>query len=289
MIKPSLFLIPLLVLGIVFLTGAWPASFVPLAQNPQADFVPQILTLECAGLSGEIDARQLLAKAMETLSAVRMRWLKTTIRQTMTDEESAFSAEGFLQRGPNHCARLEMQVVTDGVASRLLIVTDGEILAQERTIQDHPPQIVSEKLPPECPSAEEENLSREAYLAGKGCCGPVTLLEQLFPHLNEVKLQTGLLQGHPVIRLKGELQPGDYAPLAHTAIPVRNCYIYLDAKTLWPRRIEWWGHAKFRSSRCVMQIEFRDPVVNEELSVDECTRLFSYQPAVSTNAESHSR
>ena len=290
MIKQILCLIPLLVVGAIFLIGAWPDSFAPSTQNACTDFVAQNFKLKCANLSGEITAKHLLEKTMETLSAAQVRWLKTKICQTMTDEESNFSAEGFLQRGPNHCARLEMQVRTDGVTSRLLIVTDGAVLAQERTIHDHPPEIVCEDLPPESPAPSGNAPSaRDAYLAGKGCSGPMTLMQQLFPHLKNLKLRTGMLQGQPVIQVKGEIQPGDYAPLAHTIIPVRHCYIYVDAKTLWPRRIEWWGQKKFGSLRCVMQIEFRDPAVNEELSLEECAHLFSYQPAVPSDAEVRSR
>ncbi len=114
--------------------------------------------------------------------------------------------------------------------------------------------------------------AREKRLAAKGCGGPHALLAQFRRRLNNGKLQTGLLDGKPVIQIRGNLQPADPKK------PVRLGYAYLDAATLWPHRLEWWSPDNAKASRPIVQIEFLEPEINHELSLEECARVFTYQP-----------
>jgi hypothetical protein len=280
MVKKLLWLVPLLLGGAVVLTGAWPGSFTPSPGAPRSLFVPQPLALDGAWHSGAINSQQLLEKAIEVLAVNRTGWLKTKIRQTMTDAESTYAAEGSLQRGPNHCARLDMQVRTNGLASHMLVVSDGELLAQEITIPGTTPKVTSTRLPgaPADAPAGAEAAIREAYLAARGCGGPLALLRQLQPCLQNPKLQTGLLQGQAVILIKGEIDSEKLRRQALRAVPINYCYLFLDAKTLWPERVEWWGLDRRRSLRCVLQIDFHDHELNQELPLEQCVRAFSYRP-----------
>ena len=65
---------------------------------------------------------------------------------------------------------------------------------------------------------------------------------------------------------------------ACSSLPVRLAYVYLNAKTLWPTRLEWWGIDKTKTPRPILRIEFLDPEINHELTAAECARMFSYQP-----------
>ena len=61
----------------------------------------------------------------------------------------------------------------------------------------------------------------------------------------------------------------------------RQCRLVLDAATLWPYRLEWWGPtAGAPGDVRVMQIEFRNPTPNHP--VDEATFTFN-PPAPDAN------
>jgi hypothetical protein len=260
----------------ILLPGAWTGPSTPIAQNPEVLFVPQIVALEADVVGSGIDATRLLEKALGNLGGPRTAWMKTKIRQTITDADSKFVAEGFLQRGPNHCARLEMNV---GKQGRLRVVSDGEVVAQVRNIPGKAPDVVVERFPDAtADSADHISAAREKYLCGKSCGGPAALLQQLHKHLYNGKLQTGLLQGTAVIQVKGEIDSGAMPMCAGTTMPVRHAYIYLDAKTLWPHRLEWWSRDKTNALRSVLRLEFLEPQIDHELSVEACMQMFSYEP-----------
>ena len=62
------------------------------------------------------------------------------------------------------------------------------------------------------------------------------------------------------------------------ALP-RQCHLYLDARTYWPERVEWWGPSTTGGGdRLLVQMEFRHPVFNRPLPAETCTRLFAFQP-----------
>lgn len=260
----------------IVLPGAWTGSPTPNTPNPEVVFDPQTVALEPDIIGSGANAMQLLEKALEKLGGPRTAWMKTKIRQTITDADSNFVAEGFLQRGPNHCARLEMNI---GQHGRLRVVSDGEVVAQVRNIPGKAPDVVVERLPGAAADSEDDiSAVREKYLSGKSCGGPAALLQQLRRHLQKGELQTGLLQGTAVIQVKGVIDPGATTMCAVTTVPLRDASIYLDATTLWPHRLEWWGRDKTNTLRSIVRLEFLEPQIGQELSAEACMRMFSYKP-----------
>jgi hypothetical protein len=279
MLTRMLFLVGLVSCGSVVLTGAWPASFIPVAQEPVSTFVPKAVPLDADIIGAGIDARQLLEKALGKLGAGEAAWLSTKIRQTVYDADARFTTEGFLQRGPNQCARLEMEVVTQDARTRLVIVSDGEILAQVQKFPGAKATAVVERLPALAQETDEKGqAAREAFLVRKGCGGPAALLRPIHEHLQNGKLQTGLLQDRPVIQLKADLDPSTIPAFSARKLAALSACVYLDAKTLWPVRIEWSGTDTGRRTQPLVQIEFRAPIVGVALGDEECARVFSYQP-----------
>ncbi len=279
MLTRMLFLIGLVLCGIVALTGAWPASFSPSAHDADSTFVPKPMPLDANIVGSGIDARQLLEKALEKLGKEESVWLNTKIRQTVHNADSRFVAEGFLQRGPNQCARMELEINTNGVRSRLVIVSDGEMLAQVRKIHGAKSIAEVERLPAiPAASQAEAHAARETYLDGKSCGGPAALLRSIHQALRAGTLQTGLLRDQPVIHLRGDLDPDQVRAFAAMKLTGFSTSVYLDAKTLWPMRIEWWGAEHGKAPRRLTQIEFRDPIVGVPLTDEQCASMFSYAP-----------
>lgn len=267
MITRFLMLIPVALGSTVFLSGAWPGPFGSPAQKPETSFVAQTIALDPDVIGAGLTSEELVAKAIAKLDWKTTQWLRTKIRQTVVDPESTFVSDGFLQRGPNHCARLELDVTSAGRTSRLLTVSDGEVVVRVIGTTENTP----ETLP-------SNAASREAHLGTIGCGGPLTVLRELQPYLKSATLQTGMRGDVPVIQIKADVTATPLPGFA-TAVPARFCYVYLDAGTLWPACIEWWGTDKRGNLHFISRIEFLDPQINHALSLEECSRMFSYQPA----------
>ena len=258
MSKKFLFLLPLLSAAPLFLAGALRRP-VP---DAAASFSPQTVPLAPDLVSA--DAATLFDRALDRIGPEKVRWLKVHLRQHMETAETAFDAEGTLQLGPDRCARLEMNVNTGGKRSRSLVVSDGHAVAQATESGSGPPNITT-------------GLLGDRRLEELGCGGPYPLLKELRNRLASLKAEIGLLQRRPVVRIGGRL--AKKSPGADAMPPLADfCYLYLDAQSLWPGRLEWWGSDAKQNARPVLAMEFTDPEVNRALSLDECVRVFSYRP-----------
>jgi hypothetical protein len=57
---------------------------------------------------------------------------------------------------------------------------------------------------------------------------------------------------------------------------VQQSVLYLDAQTLWPLRVEWWGAERpTHVSKLLLQTEYRAPVLNQPLSDERCAAEFA--------------
>jgi hypothetical protein len=262
-------LLPLLAGVPLFLTGALSR---PPADTTASPFLPQPIqwTAPEGGPAGLFDL------ALQRLSPERITWLQVTLWQRMTGAESTIESQGSLQIGPRNCARLDLTLSAGACPGRWLVVSDGHALAQVVQLGKSTPKVNTRLLVPQGQDAEQSGQAPSAEaLRALGCGGPHPLLKDLRARLRDLTLETGLSKGRPVARLHGRL---DAAPAAGTAVIADFCYLYLDPETLWPARLEWWGANAERVHRLLLEIEFRDPLVNRPLSLTECMRVFSYGP-----------
>jgi hypothetical protein len=138
MLNKTLFMMFLLSAGSALLMGAWPGSSASPAKLTRSAFVAQALELETDIVGSDLSASELLEKALARLEPDHVSWLKTKIRQTMADGRTSFVADGFLQRGPRNCAHLKMDVLTNGQCATLLIISDGNLIAEVKKIPHRP-------------------------------------------------------------------------------------------------------------------------------------------------------
>src|SRR6202043_2328342 len=102
----------------------------------------------------------------------------------------------------------------------------------------------------------------DRILNAKGCGGPHCLLKELERVLEHLSVDIGTWKGKDVIRLQGALKcsPQDYP---EGLLAPRSCRLYLDARTLWPHRLEWWTSKRPDDPPfLLLQLEFRDPEIN---------------------------
>ncbi len=274
MTKKLLLLLPLLTGLPLFATGALRRP--PVA--PVASFVAEPVSLAPELAVAGAGARGIFDRALERLAPDRLAWLKVKLWQRMADATTAFEAEGTLLIGPKDCARLDLSVRTGGIPGHWLVVSDGRALAHMVQLGSEDPTVICQLLTPTPdPEAPPPPLPADV-LRDLGCGGPYPLLKDLRTRLRNLAVQTGRLQGRPVVRLQGRLDPAQAPPAAGTAVRADFCYLYLDAQMLWPARLEWWLGDPTHGARLILEMEFRDPQLNRPLSVSECIRAFTYRP-----------
>jgi hypothetical protein len=273
MSKKLLLFLPF-VTALVFVPGALRRSPV----SPASSFVPQPISLAPDLSDVGSSASSLLDRAVARLAPARLTWLKVTLWQRMAGSDVPFESEGTLQLGPQHCARLDLSVRTGAIASRWLVVSDGNAVAHVVQLGAGAAKVKSQLLKPAVEHGQAPPPPAGQTLRELGCGGPHALLVDLRGRMRDLTAQTGRLDAKPLVRVHGRLDAAQLAPHAGTAVAADFCYVYLEAQTLWPARLEWWGHDVKASPRLLLEMEFRRPELNRPLSLDECIRAFSYRP-----------
>lgn len=270
--KKLLLLVPLLTALPFFVTGALCRP----AVAPIAPFAIESISLNAELAPRGLAADDLLQRTINRLDPAHLAWLRLKLWQRMRAGEIVFESEGTLQLGPEHCARLELAVLSGAVPGRWLVVSDGHALAHVVQLGDDAPAVTSRLLVPPHEPDKPAPPPADVTLRGLGCGGPHPLLLDLRGRLRQLTAQTGRLHGRPMVRLYGRLNAAA-APAPGT--PAADfCYLYLDAQTLWPSRVEWWAGEQKTNPRLLLEMEFREPQLNHPLPFDECVRAFSYRP-----------
>jgi hypothetical protein len=277
MTKKNVALVPLFACSLLLTMGA--LNHQPHFATPAAgaSFVALPVALD-AGLEG-LTPQQLLARAAALLDPAQVPWLHVKTWQKQQTDEMTFEAEGRLLRGPNHCVRLEMTVHPGAESGNVVVVSDGVGLAHACRLPGQPAAVVSQEfLTPEKKTMSAQQI--DVVLNAKGCGGPHSLLKDLVCVLEDLKMEVGTWKDNKVIRLAGVVKKAFRdSSVAWVVVPPRHCYVYLDAQTLWPHRIEWWASQNPEDPALLfLQLEFRAPEINHPLSREECVREFTYQP-----------
>lgn len=221
-------------------------------------------------------AAQVLQEAIAALAPDRLRWIKTELWQQASVPPLTFQARGLYLGGPDNRLRLDLQVQQDTARSRLLIVSDGrtlwqaqQIAGQDRAVSrlDLAKVLSALRRPDTSPQRREDFFRRQFFL------GLTPLLHDLQAALIFTRRQAARWRDREVILLTGVWSaPPPEWPISFP----RQCRLFLDARTRWPHRLEWWGPLPKRNGcDCLLlQMEFRNPVVGRPLSEAQ----FHFQP-----------
>jgi hypothetical protein len=216
-----------------------------------------------------------LARAAEALAAPRVAWVETALWQKVSVPDLAYQAEGRLLLAPEGRFRLELSLtpgqpapdstrlqVSDGTNLWTARRENGEWVEVSRRVRGSAPVPAEE---PASPATAANPLLAEFAVPGVG-----SLLATLRQRLRWVE-QEALADGRQV-RLTGVLAPGAKGSLSGPRI----CRLVLDTGTLWPGRIEWYGPVPGQAEdRLLVEMEYRDPVLNHPLPPEVCAREFS--------------
>ncbi len=234
------------------------------------------------------EARRCLQRTLDAFHPGHVAWLEMEIWQKAQLPGCAYEAEGSYRLAPGQRFRLEMHTHPGTDEGTSLSVSDGRTLWQadrpgpgawENVTRLNLSNLFALMNGPAGPQLRNEFLQRPHFQ------GMTSLLIHLRDRLVWAKSERLRQSNGEVIHLVGvwskeealRIVPPDYPWPA--ALP-RQCHLFLDAQTYWPKRVEWWGPNANGDSvdRMLVQMEFRNPVFNRPLSDDECQRLFAFHP-----------
>jgi hypothetical protein len=281
-------LLPVLACTTLLLTGALHYDAAPSTR-------PAVPTgLDPLDASGTPGGAEYLDAAIRTFAPERVPWMEMTLWQRAKWDNFTYEAQGRYLSAPDHRLRLDLTVRVGSVEGELQMVSDGRALrCSYRCGKDGPATIKDVDLtgkpppgaPPPTPPAAVVPANPDQILQENGCPGVVPLLRTIRAQLQEPRRKTSRWKGHDVIQVLGKWCPD---PVHFAGIPAAylpqllpcECRVYLEARTLWPLRIEWWGAPSPQQRHVLLtQVEYRHPVLNQPLSAERSAQEF----AVSAN------
>jgi hypothetical protein len=268
MIRTVLWLLPLVVVGVLVLSGAL------YQQGPATDHA----VAPPAPTTTDPQALAYLDRAAAALAPERAPCLEATVWQQARCDDFIYQASGRLLTASGGRTRLDMNVRVGRTGGELRVVCDGQALRRTIRVGDEAPTVLLSKLPttrdgfatPEALAA-----ARSDFLQQQAFAGLAPLLTSLRKGLQTAQAQSGTWNGKEVVVVSGRW-PEDRATLA--ALPdlykprfkQRLCCIYLDAHSLWPYRLEWWGAEKpEQPNGLLVQVEFREPVFHGAVAAEQ--------------------
>jgi hypothetical protein len=236
------------------------------------------------------------------LSRPTPTWLETELWQQVTVQGFVSEVEGRYLSGPNRRFRLDLATYHGGTEGRLRILSNGQYLWQATRIGGGG-WIRASKVDLAEVGDEVPGQALTGYLHSQAGGGPAALLAHLRKRLTWVRGEMVMRQGVLLAKLTGTWTPAALAEMKPAANPAggsrpaadasllaadrvrdwpaglpRQCRLYLDGKTLWPHRLEWWGPDPPQPGEALLvAMEWRRPVVDRPLSAAQCTQLFTWQ------------
>lgn len=274
--------------ALLLLGGMGPVrpSATPRAEPPAppAPPAPPSQPVPPAGLADDPAALADLDRALAVLAPGRLRWLEVGLWQRVTEQGESCEATGRYLAAPDGRVRLDLTTRSGGAAGTLQVVNDGTTLWQATRVGAGPwgngsryrvGDVRRQLSRPEVPEAV-----REDFLRRQDCAGVLRQLPALRQRLTWFRREAVRREGRLLVKLSGTWKPAEAAGLVRPGQPwpddvPRQCRLYLDPVTGWPHRFEWWGPDPPRPGDALLiQLEFRDPVLNRPLSAEQCARAF---------------
>jgi hypothetical protein len=214
----------------------------------------------------------------------KIEWLSCRIHQQVHLPGLHYTSEGRYLLAPEHRFRLEVRTRTGETTGTLVIVSDGVNLWQASRVGSEPWDKVIhlgvQEVLATLDGGSNAAQLRAEFLQGPALSGIGPLLRTLRGRLIWARQESS---GN-VVRLIGVWPPDAVREKVPADRPwpgglPRQCRIVLDAATLWPQRIEWWGPAEDRGLETLLALtEYSDPVINRSLSDEICAQAFTFTP-----------
>jgi hypothetical protein len=284
------FLVPLASCSALLLMGsigpvrpsAGPRPERPVSSAPLA---PTTQPAPPADVAGDPEAVAALDRALALLDPARLHWLEVGLWQRISQQGVVCEATGRYRAAPEGRFRLDLATEAGRTAGLYQVINDGTMLWQATRIgpgdwtncRRYRVQDVMRQLNrPDTPEAV-----RDDFLRKQDGAGVLALLPALRGRMTWFRREAVRRDGRLLLKLSGTWTPAyTAAALVRPGRPwpdglPRQCRLYLDPATAWPCRFEWWGpDAPRPDDALLIQMEFRDPVLNQPLPAEDCARVF---------------
>jgi hypothetical protein len=265
-------LLPVLACAALLLTGAVGPQSAPVAAPAPAP--PAHIDPAAAGA---------LDRAIDLLDPRQTPWLELTLWQRVRSDDLSYQAQGRYLLAPGRRLRLELQVQVGETQGETLMVSDGQVLwkanrigPNDRTVTKVEIGTVVEDLanPGTAPQL------RDVFLQDHCLAGIAPLLRGLRQRMTGLRQEAVRWKGRDILLLTGSWPAAPAGVVAGgESFASRQCRLFLDTATAWPHRIEWWGPApEGEASALLLEMEFRNPRLNRELTPEQCAREFTFDP-----------
>jgi hypothetical protein len=243
----------------------------------------------------DADAVLLLDRAAQALGPGRITWLACDIRQEVDLPGLRYTGEGSYRLAPGHRFRLEVRTHVGDAEGTLLLLGDGVNVWQARRAGEDGWEGVTRVGLAQVLAGLEAGPAgaaqlRAEFLQGPTLSGVVPLLRTLRYRLLWVGHEARRAGEAEVYELIGAWRPEEVRARVPADRPwpaglPRRCRVVLDARTLWPQRVEWWGPAMQGRPRpaggadaLLAVTEYRNPRANVPFTAEECARAFAFDP-----------
>jgi hypothetical protein len=233
-----------------------------------------------------------LREALSCLDPERHPWIETRLWQQGEVQGLAMQAEGMYRTGPDRRMRLELSVRLPDASGRLVTVSDGVNWWHSLQFgRDTRPEVYRADLAKVREAMQAPGVPAEArtgFLRAHALAGLAPFLQTVGERMTVSNQEPTQWNGRRVVKLTAfwTEQVGAAVLRANPSWPIlmpRKCYLYLeageDALKGWPHRVEWWGPTPSAAEdRLCLEMEFRDPKVDQALSAERQEREFRFDP-----------
>jgi hypothetical protein len=228
-------------------------------------------------------ATKVLTDALDQLDPKKVAWLETTIWQQADVQGLTFQTEGKYQSGPDHRLHLDLRVQLGDTLGQLGVVSDGKMVWEEMSAGKNTlrTKLDISKVLEVLPGSGETERLRHDFLLSQSFFGVGPLLQTIKERMTVTQQEKVQRGGKDMIKLTAiwsDANPpsGQWPPYI-----ARQCELFLGsagpANTLWPYRLEWWGPTR-AGDGLLLQMEFRDPKLNQPLPADKVAQVFHFDP-----------
>jgi hypothetical protein len=221
--------------------------------------------------------------AINRLDPKRVAWLETKVWQRILLPAGSYEVRGHYLAAPDHRLRLDLTTIEGETTATLHVVSDGQAIWQARRVGDEGWNDV-QRAPLNALASGQSNEAPMQWLRQLPTRGFTAILEELRHRVHWMRQETIRRGGKTYLRLTGMWSDGPSRESRSSGEPdlrgqPRQCRIYLKTGTLWPHRVEWWGPSTSHGGdSLLLEMEFRDPVLNRPLSAERCFEEFAFAP-----------
>lgn len=219
-------------------------------------------------------AALLLDRALAALAPARASWLRTALREQVHAAPLAFRVEGTYQSGPDYRLRLDLQVRTDRACRRLQLGSNGQTFwkVEEDAAGEWKGFTLDWRQASQSLNGPgPDTLLRDEVTRSHWFNGPEWMLLKLREQTVFTRCERLRWRERHVFMLTGARPAASnnswemYRP--------RQCRLVLDAASLWPLRLEWWGPGPaVGGDILLMELDLGQPVLNQPIA-DEAFSL----------------